>query len=224
MSEDVISDKIISLTSSEAKNEIVINDLIDKMVKVEMEVFEELIDNFIKKNGIEKTLLQIIFPFLERIGVLWLTNHINPAQEHLVTNIIRQKIIVGIESVRVPATKNKSVCLFLPEGEYHELSLLFITYLLRKEGINTIYLGASIPLNDMNFIVKLKKPDFIYSHLTSITRNFNFDKFIKAIHSLFPHVPVIISGKYTEFYEKKLPGNIYFKRSISEVRDFINSF
>ncbi len=224
MSEDVISDKIISLTSSEAKNEITINDLIDKMVKVEMEVFEELIDNFIKKNGIEKTLLQIIFPFLERIGVLWLTNHINPAQEHLVTNIIRQKIIVGIEGVSNLNPKNKSVCMFLPEGEYHELSFLFINYLLKKEGVKTIYLGASIPLDDMDLIVKLKKPDFIYTHLTSVTGKFNFESFLKSVYSHFPDVPKVISGRYTLTYQKKTPANVYLKKSMSEVMEFIYSF
>ena len=95
---------------------------------------------FVKKcnifnKGIEATIHQIIFPFLERIGILWLTNHINPAQEHLVTNIIRQKLIIGIDGIKNNIQTNKTVLLFLPEGEHHELGLLFMYYLLKKKGI-----------------------------------------------------------------------------------------
>ncbi len=64
-----------------------------------------------------------------------MTSHINPAQEHLVTNIIRQKLIVGIEGAFTHFNMNKTVLLFLPEGEHHELGLLYTYYLLKNKGI-----------------------------------------------------------------------------------------
>jgi hypothetical protein len=57
--------------------------------------FEMLLDNHIRAKGIEKVILRTIFPFLEKVGILWVTNHVNPAQEHLATNIIRQKFDHG---------------------------------------------------------------------------------------------------------------------------------
>ncbi|MEO7800519.1 MAG: MerR family transcriptional regulator [Ginsengibacter sp.] len=224
MSEEGRLQKIMSLPSAEAKNEVIINNLIDQMNKVDMKTFEECIDAQIKTQTIEKTLLQIIFPFLERIGVLWLTSHINPAQEHLVSNIIRQKIIVGIETLNKPKQSTATICMFLPEGEYHELSLLFITYLLKKAGVEIIYLGASIPLIDVEFIVRYKKPDYLFSHLTSITQKFNFETFLNSLHSSFPSIPIIISGKLTTVYSKKIPENIHFKKSAVEILQFIETF
>lgn len=224
MSESEISEKILSLNQQEALQDRIVNMLIKNMIDLDIENFENVLDDFIATKGIEKTISQIIFPFLEKIGILWLTNHINPGQEHLVTNLIRQKLIVGIDSVRTTIKINKSVLLFLPETEYHELSLLFLNYMLKNKGVTTIYLGCSIPLKDVEYLVKLKNPDYIYTHLTSVGTRFNFDKFIATLSFAFPKTPVIISGQLTNTYEKKILPPINFKKSYAEVMEFLAGF
>ncbi len=222
MNETEISEKILSLNQLEALQDRIVNKLIQNMIDLDMESFEEVLDDFIATKGIEKTISQIIFPFLEKIGILWLTNHINPGQEHLVTNIIRQKLIVGIDSIQTSVHINKSVLLFLPESEYHELSLLFMNYMLKNKGVSTIYLGCSIPLKDVEYLAQLKKPDYIYTHLTTVGPKFNFDKFITSLGILFPNTPVIISGQLTNTYEKKILPPINFKKSYAEVMEFLS--
>jgi DNA-binding transcriptional MerR regulator len=221
MNQAEINDKILSLNQLEALQERIVNTLIQNMVDLDVETFEEVLDDFIAAKGIEKAISQIIFPFLEKIGILWLTNHINPGQEHLVTTIIRQKLIVGIDSIRTTVKINKSVLLFLPETEYHELSLLFMNYMLKNKGVTTIYLGCSIPLKDVEYLVNLKKPDYIYTHLTSVGARFNFEKFIDNLSTSFPKTPVIISGQLTNTYEKKIHPPINFKKSYAEVMGFL---
>lgn len=224
MDEGELWDKILSLNQQDALQERIVNILIQCMIDLDMEAFEDELDNFITAKGIEKTISQIIFPFLEKIGILWLTNHINPGQEHLVTNIIRQKLIVGIENVRNTVKIDKTVLLFLPETEYHELSLLFMNYMLKSKGVSTIYLGSSIPLRDVEYLVKLKKPDYIYTHLTSVGPKFNFERFVDNLSKNFPHTPVIISGLLTTTYEKKILPPINFKKSYAEVMEFLAGF
>ena len=136
MSADEMREKALSLNQAQAQQERIVNELISCMIDMKLEEFEMLVDGYIKTKGIEKTIPQIIFPFLERIGILWLTNHINPAQEHLVTNIIRQKLIMGIETCQTPLTQRKTVLLFLPEGEHHELGILFTYYLFKSLGLS----------------------------------------------------------------------------------------
>ncbi|MBL7701576.1 MAG: MerR family transcriptional regulator [Ferruginibacter sp.] len=224
MNEGEITQKVLSLNQQEAMQDRIINVLIQTMVDLDVESFERVLDDFIIAKGIEKTISQIIFPFLEKIGILWLTNHIIPAQEHLVSNIIRQKLIVGIENVNSTIKINKSVLLFLPETEYHELSLLFINYMLKSRGVTTIYLGCSIPLRDVEYLVKLKKPDYIYTHLTSAGSRFNFHKFIEELSRRFSKTPVIISGQLTNTYEKKIQPPIRFRKSYAEVMEFLAAF
>ena len=154
MSEPEVRDKILSLGSSQAQQERILNELIRDMIEMNPDGFENSLDEYIRIRGIEKTISQIIFPFLERVGMLWITDHINPAQEHLVSNIIRQKLIVGTEGLNTHLNINKTVLLFLPESEYHELGLLFIQYLLKSRGIRSLYLGANVPLDDVEYVVK----------------------------------------------------------------------
>ncbi len=223
MNEEQMQEKILSLSHAQAQQERIINELIQNMVDIQLAKFETVIEQYIYTKGIERTITQIIFPFLERIGVLWLTNHINPAQEHLVTNIIRQKLIVGIDGIKTNTSKNKSLLLFLPEGEHHELGLLFMCYLLKKRGLSVIYLGANVPLKDISYIAELKKPNYIYAHLTSVAHNFNFEKFLTNSHLKLSNHKVVISGLLTSGYRKEIPSNIEFKRSLPEVMDYIAS-
>jgi methanogenic corrinoid protein MtbC1 len=194
------------------------------MVDIATDKLEQILDKHIASKGIERTISQVIFPLLEKIGILWLTNHINPAQEHLVSNIIRQKLIVGIDSITTSLKVDKTILLFLPEGEYHEMGLLFMNYLLKTRGVNTIYLGASIPLKDVEYLVKLKKPDYLYTHLTTVGQNFNFDKFLVQMKLKFPKTPIIISGQLTNSYQKKIHPPINFIRSYSGVMEFVSGF
>ena len=221
MNEGELENKIHSLTQLEAQQERIVNELVECMIEVDLERLESILEGYIQSKGIERTITQIIFPFMEKIGILWVTNHINPAQEHLVTNIIRQKLIVGIDSEVKEIKINKTVLLFLPEGEFHELGVLFVSYLLKCKGVSTIYLGANVPLRDVEYLVNLKKPSYIYSHLSSVGHSFNFDKFILAITKKFAGTPIILSGLLTNTYEKKIPSQITFKKTLAEVMEFI---
>ena len=223
MSTAEMREKTLSLNQTQAQIERMVNELISCMVDMKIEEFEMLLDGYIKSKEIEKTIPQIIFPFLERIGILWLTNHINPAQEHLVTNIIRQKLIMGIENCHVPLVQKKTVLVFLPEGEHHELGVLFTYYLFKSRGIKVIYLGSNVPLKDVEYVATLKKPDFLYSHLTSVAHNFNFEKFLIIVQNRIPEFQVIVSGALTQNYKKRIPNNVSFKKSLTEVMEYMSS-
>ncbi|MBM3441380.1 MAG: MerR family transcriptional regulator [Bacteroidetes bacterium] len=223
MSEPEINDKINHLSNALAQHEKVINELIQAMVDMEMDAFEFRLTDYIRQRGIEKSISQIIFPFLERIGVLWMTGHIIPAQEHLVSNIIRQKILVGIDTINTHVHIPKTLLLFLPEGEFHELGLLFVYYMMKSRGIRVIYLGANVPLNDVQQVIGYMKPDFLYTHLTSVSHAFNFDRFLAQSLKRFDSTPMIISGKLALAYERKIPPQIVFKKSLQEVTEFIST-
>ena len=223
MSAVEIQEKIVSLSNSQAQQERIVNDMIQCMVDMNIDRFEEVLDNYISVRGFDKAITQVIFPFLERIGILWLANHVNPAQEHLVTNIIRQKLIAGIETAFTHIRSNRLVLLFLPENEHHELGLLYICYLLKTRGIKTLYLGADVPAADIEYVCKLKKPDYLYTHLTSASGNFNFEKFLNQVQSRLEGFPVVISGQLTASYKKQLPPKVSFKASLQEVIDYISS-
>jgi DNA-binding transcriptional MerR regulator len=222
MNQEELKSKILSLSNLQAQQERIVNEMINCMIDVDFEKFESILDEHISKGGVERSITHIIFPFLERVGILWVTNHINPAQEHLITNIIRQKLILGIEKVNSIFSSSKLCILFLPEGEHHEMGLLFMHYLLKSKGVKVIYLGANVPIKDIEYLCKLKSPDFIYTHLTSLANNFNFEKFLNFISQKIPTQKTIISGQVTCAYKKKAPENVQFKTSLAHVMEFLS--
>lgn len=216
MNEDDIRQKIMTLSHTEAQEENKINQLIECMVDVDMQNFEALLDKYIKENSVEKAVLQIIYPFLERIGMLWVTNNIHPAQEHLVSNVIRQKLIIAIDQLPLVNSNKPALLMFLPEGELHEIGLIFMHYILRSKGIKILYVGANIPLNDVVAIVNATKVAGLYCHLTSASEKFPLEKFLSKLTLKLPHMPAIISGSLLDRYSKNPPQGVQFVRSLSD--------
>ena len=216
-------EKLISLSHVQAQQERLLNEMLHYMVDLNMFQFEQLLNQQIAVRGIDKTITQLIFPFLDKIGILWVTNNINPAQEHLVTNIIRQKLMAGIECCNPDYCIEKAAILFLPEGEHHELGLLYINYLLKKHGVSVLYLGANVPLKDVVFVANLKKPEFLYTHLTCIADNFNLGKYLTQVSKALPATPLVLSGNLTHSYHRKVPANVQLKKSLGQVVEFVHA-
>lgn len=223
MSAEQIEEKILSLNQIDAIRERVVNVLIKEMVSLNMHAFEKQLDIYIGQKGVDKTITEIVFPFLERVGILWMTNHINPAQEHLATNLLRQKIILGIERLPAVSEHNKSVILFMPEGEYHEIGLLFVYFLLKQEGIYVNYLGANVPMKDLVYLTAVKKPNYVFCHLTSPSKVFKIDRFLTQIGQVSNTTPVMLSGLFMKDYKGKLSENIAVKKSLAEVIQLIQA-
>jgi DNA-binding transcriptional MerR regulator len=221
MNEREMQQKIKALTHVQAQNEKLINELIQYMIDLDIDKFEKTLEDYITAKGIDKTIVQLIFPYLERVGILWMASYIHPAQEHLVTNIIRQKLIAGIDNSQTRIACNKTILLFLPEGELHELGLLYTYYLLKKHGARTLYLGANVPFKDVQFVYASKKPDYLYTHLTSVTGGFDMEKFVRQINKDMPSAPLVISGQLAQRHIKKLPSCVHLKKSIPEVFQYV---
>lgn len=211
---------VMQLQGAEAQNEYWVNELISCMVDLKVREFEAILNRSIRNAGLEEALTTLVFRFLEKVGILWQTGRINPAQEHIVTNIIRQKIISGIDALPLPAVSQPLFLLFLPEHEHHELGLLYVYYLLRKKGIAVIYLGADVPSNDTLFIVQHTQPRFVYMHLTSLPRPAKFERMVQQLASLHT-VRILLSGSAVEKFTSTFPSQVHILKSLPEVISYI---
>ncbi len=220
MSLDDISKKVMDISEVLHDASIHIDQMVVAMIDMEEEMFEKIMNNLILHFGFEKMITDIVYPFLEKIGVLWLTHNITPAQEHFITNLIRQKIIVAIDGLPIPSKSAKKILLFLPAGEMHEMGLLFYHYLTRKAGYRTYYLGQNVPHEDLKKIVQVHIPDIL---LTSITASFNIsiDQYFKTLTSDFPQLSILISGYQTQKLSGTRMGNIVFFSRATELKELI---
>lgn len=71
------------------------------MVDFDKEYFDKIFNKSALSRGLEETILKVIYPFFEKIGLLRQTGNINPTQKHFISNLIRQKLIVAIDDLPV---------------------------------------------------------------------------------------------------------------------------
>jgi len=145
-------------------------------------LFRDTLGGLIRDVGLTKTFTEHLIPFLDRIGIMWLVGSINASQEHFISNLIRQKIIAEIDKMPIPVNLQNPIMLFLPEHEWHEISLLFYQFILREKQLHTVYLGQSLPFDSLVECVRQLKPcALVTSWLTAVEENFieNYFKQLK---------------------------------------------
>jgi DNA-binding transcriptional MerR regulator len=195
--------------------------LILALVSLDEELFKGTMNGLIDKYGLEKTFVNHLIPFLDRIGIMWLIGTINPSQEHFMSNLIRQKIISEIDKQPIPKEDSKSILMYLPEHEWHEISLLFYQFLLRAKGVHTSYLGQSLPYPSLlESIEKLKPHAILSSWLTAVDKKFVVNYF-KQLNKDLPDMKVFAGGAQIKANSKELKGLIIEVQDIPELLEHL---
>lgn len=142
-----------------------INQLISAGVNYDEQNFDKFFSHCLLRFGLKKTYVEVLYPVLDRIGIMWSIDQMPPTQEHYITNLLQQKLFTAIDSL-APEKSNEEVwLLFLPENEFHEIGLLFASYLIRSRGKKVIYLGSNVPLSLLGTAVKETKVTRILTFL-----------------------------------------------------------
>jgi MerR family transcriptional regulator, light-induced transcriptional regulator len=195
LSLEEVSKKVLAISDRHLNYPDQIHALTIAMIDIDEERFEKIMATNILQFGFENTMINIIYPFLSRIGTLWITGSIGPAQEHFITNLIRQKLIVAIDGQIIkPNEHTKKYILYTPEGEFHEIPLLFANFILRARNNKVIYLGQSMPFSELEFICKLHKPDYLFSVITSVPGQDEIQQYVNKLSKSFPDIMVLLTG------------------------------
>lgn len=205
-----LTQKISELSLSGSDFESQINSLILSMLNLDEDLFEKVFSASVLKIGFEKTITQILYPLLERIGLFWQIGTINPGQEHFITNLIRQKIIVAVDAQRTQLSKAaKSFLLYLPENEPHELGLLFLHFLLKRDGNKSYYLGQNVPFEALVEISTKVQIDYLITYLISSFSKKEIPFYLRKLSESFPEKIIFITGLQARKIDFALPKNIY---------------
>ena len=157
-----------------------------------------VLNDLIQKIGFEKTVVDVCYPYLQRVGLLWDTNNVIPAQEHFSSYIIQNRLISETEKFSQAQNGRPEIILFCPENEHHELPLLFLNYLLRKYGWKVLYLGKNIKLADLKEAAQLPGIKYLYLHITTNFTGFSIDDYFEKLRKTFTGKVLVASGKGIE--------------------------
>ena len=223
MGYDGLCQKVLEIANTTTDHESSINNLIVSMIEMDEDKFEKVLASAIIKIGFERTITNIIYTFLEKVGILWQVGTINPAQEHFITNLIRQKLIIAIDGQdSYPKTDSKTFLLFLPENELHELGLLFYSYIIKKAGHKVIYLGQSVPLNDILEVIKIRNADYIITYFVAALDPSEIPGYLLKISERFNNKDIFIAGYQVSMISEKLPSNIKLLQDVEEFKSYLN--
>jgi DNA-binding transcriptional MerR regulator len=212
------------ILTSKLDESILINNLVISMIELNEEAFEEILNNCITNIGFENSVLHVIYPFLEKIGIMWQTGSINPAQEHFMSNLIRRKFITAIDHLKLSLKDSyKTFVLFLPDGELHELSLLFCNYVIRKIGHKCVYLGQSVPFEDLEVIENIINPDYLLTIMINQPKEISVQDYANKLSNSFPSCKIIMTGYQVVVSGLKSFGNVYVPHSTKDLTQYIAS-
>jgi len=210
-----IKEIIVQLNSEMPSMTTQTSNLLKALVEADELLFNRVFESSVEHIGFEMTIEQLLFPFLVSIGTLWLAGTINPAQEHFISNLIRQKIIVAIDQEGVGKAESAPRILFyLPEGEFHEIGMLYYSYLARKANFEVVYLGASVPFRDILKMDEIRPFNILFtSFVTSMVQG-TIGERIEQCRKAFPDKFFLVSGLQIKQEQPKLP-KYFFKISSS---------
>lgn len=197
-----------------------IHSMINATMNYDEDFFNKELSASIRLYGFEETFENVVYPVLIRIGLLWTKDQLNPAQEHFLSNLIKQKIYRQIDELPDAHTSSKHFVLFLAEWEDHEMGLLYGNYLLKKNGIKVTFLGPKVPAHNLVETIETLNPDYL---LTFLIAGILPETLTKYFDQLLAHTntKLLISGNQGIINLIKPNSKVQILESIDSFKDFI---
>jgi len=210
-------DQLVRASSiGEDNQEAFVLQLIDAGLDFDNEKFEKVINCLVVRIGLEKTIIRVLYPFLERIGLLWMTNNMIPAQEHFASHIIRKKIILATDGLEVDAKNDFNIVVFAPKGEQHELPLLTANYFFRKYHNRTTYFGVNVSVELLEYYLQYHPVTHLFAHVVTPLCKDELNNCINVLCKKFQDIKIVLSGPVSQQIENK-PANLLVLQSLEEM-------
>ncbi|HYO22883.1 MAG TPA: B12-binding domain-containing protein, partial [Flavisolibacter sp.] len=97
LSEDEIREEVNRTPLTNENYATYVNKLLQAAINFNEAAFLETLNELVDKIGFERTILELCYPYLQRVGLLWDTNRVIPAQEHFSSYIIQNRLISETE-------------------------------------------------------------------------------------------------------------------------------
>ena len=220
-----IADAIDKIIYLKPDDEVValINDAIIALASYNEFLFEEVFSKSVEKLGIKDCYLKFIYPLLVRTGLMWSKDDVIPAQEHFLSNLIRKKLFVAIDSLPVVQQADQTWVLFLHEEEKHEIGLLFASYLLRSYGKKVIYLGQEVPFTNLSDVIKECRPTHLYTFFVRNYPHNEIEKLLASLQRKFDELMICVSGQDQVLKKLQNSRNIIAVRDVGTLIQTVNN-
>ena len=221
LSDDLLSEEAKTVALSDFSNNYEINSLLLCMFTFDENLFQNIYLKLLKKDSFIEIFSNTYIPLLNHLGLLWQTNSIKPAHEHFISNLIYQKIALNTAALpNIETTKEPVNVLFLPFGEIHDLGLFFLNYYLKLKGERTVYLGKSIPFDNLFYVNSQIKSITWITYFMLDTSTEEKTMFLDNVEKLITNnknTSVIVGNIWDDFSKENKNKKIIFKISLQDL-------
>lgn len=222
MSKSEITEKVSELSDFRFEEGAQLDALTLSMIEMDEYKFERIVAANIQQIGFERTMLEVIYPFLDKLSLLWLTGSIHPVQESFISNLIRQKLIVAIDRLPMPGGRDvQKLLLYLPEGERQELTILFMHYLAKARGYHVVYLGLDVSLTDLRDAQQILQPHYVFTMITETFGKEPVQRYVDKMADVFPNSRVLLSGYQVIAQSVLPPDNTMILNSLEQTLEYL---
>ena len=196
------------------------------MMNFDQELFFSTYAQLLSEKSFKEIFYDVFIPLMTEMGLLWQSETISPAHEHFISYLIKQKLLINTEKLQVlkPTKTDKVFVLSLPMNEVHELGLMYLNYETLLHGYKTIYLGESMPVEDLTDLKKHFKSIVFVSYLTVQPDKDSVNDYIKRMieELLDENTELWYVGRMTEFIKKEsLSDSVKVFNSITDLIEHI---
>ncbi|WP_028979753.1 MerR family transcriptional regulator [Sporocytophaga myxococcoides] len=219
--------KMVEDLTDESTDDIKTKLLVDRLISVAIDFdehsFQRIFQESINHYGMIATYEKVIYPMLVKIGLLWGKTELIPAQEHFISNLVKQKLYHSIDALPPAPHGSKTWLLFLPEEEDHELGLLLSSYILRANNYRVIYLGQRVPYYNLKTVIEKIKPDYMQYFIVRYYSSETVQDLISGMNHDFPEITKCVSMSETLFQSIQLPKDHRYIKDIDHLLQLIQS-
>lgn len=141
---------------------------------------------------VEAVCNEVIQKGMSEIGDLWYENNASVQQEHFASGLAMRRLDALLNASPAP-TRNETVLIGCPPGEWHTLTPLLLALFLRRRGLNVIYLGANVPAERFAETVQKVKANLVILSAQTLINAASLQT--AAFHLASQRIPLAFGGR-----------------------------
>jgi methanogenic corrinoid protein MtbC1 len=207
---EVYNDYLNNLTSGQRSK---LSDVVHRLINSGMPI-PDLYENLIRRS-------------MYQVGELWEMNKVSVATEHMATAITEGLLNQIYPQLIRKESIGKTALIGSVEGEPHQVGAKMVCDILEMAGWESYFLGANTPTSELIIFIHENKPDLIGLSMSSYFNMMGLKKMIKAIHSEFVDIPIIIGGQGLLTNGKEIAAQtlgVHHVKDLAELNAYLDDF
>ena len=145
-------------------------------------------------------LTAVVTPWMHRLGELWAAGQLSMVSERLATVVLTQRLLTMLQAT-APVPPAPLLLCACPSGERHELGLLTFAYTMQQAGWRICYLGADLPIRELQYACQHLQPALVALSLTHAVDQRSCLEAVQEIDTLFAETyPTWLGGQAIACY------------------------